>query len=486
MLTVWINKAQFEYDIHSLVKAFYPEEEVKVLRAEGEKQDHRIAIEFGETSIKMTLKKEPQAEVRVSEISHSPDADRQTVKNLLKQLIYNSLSKLLGKKLPWGTLTGIRPTKIPMTMLEEGKGEAQIMSFMQDTYFISEEKGVLSIDIAKRERELLSRLHYKDGYSLYIGIPFCPTTCLYCSFTSYPICAWKNRVDDYLEALEKEMAFTSSALSDKVLDTVYIGGGTPTTLEPEELERLLCSLERFFDLSRLQEFTVEAGRADSITREKLRVLKKHNITRISVNPQTMKEETLKLIGRHHTVDQVKVAFESAREEGFDNINMDVILGLPEETVEDVVHTMEEIKKLRPDSLTVHSLAIKRASRMNSWIEEKGLSTLRNTDETMGIAERAARVMGMEPYYLYRQKNMSGNFENVGYAEPGKYGIYNILIMEEMQTIAALGAGSISKAVLGDGRIERMDNVKDVALYIERIDEMIERKRKLLEKPLETV
>jgi coproporphyrinogen dehydrogenase HemZ len=480
MFTVWINKAQFEYDIHSLVKAFYPEEEVKVLCEEEEMRDHRIAIEFCETSIKMTLKaqNETQAKESVSEISHASDADRQTVKNLLKQLIYNGLSKQLEKSLPWGTLTGIRPTKIPMTMLEEGKGEAEIMSFMQDTYFISEEKGTLSIDIAKRERELLSSLHYKDGYSLYIGIPFCPTTCLYCSFTSYPICTWKKRVDDYLEALEKEMAFTAEALSDKVLDTVYIGGGTPTTLEPEELERLLCSLERFFDLSRLQEFTVEAGRADSITREKLKVLKKHNITRISVNPQTMKEETLKLIGRHHSVAQVKEAFATAREEGFDNINMDIILGLPEETTEDVIHTMEEIKKLRPDSLTVHSLAIKRASRMSGWIEEKGLSTIRNTDETMEIAAQAARAMGMEPYYLYRQKNMSGNLENVGYAESGKYGIYNILIMEEMQTIVALGAGSISKAVLEDGRIERMDNVKDVALYIERIDEMIERKRKL--------
>ncbi len=482
MLTIWINKAQFEYDIHSLVKAFYPEEEVKVFCAEGEKKDHRIVIEFGETSVRMILKAqdEPQAKEKISEISHASDADRQTVKNLLKQLIYNGLSKQLEKKLPWGTLTGIRPTKIPMTMLEEGKDESEIMSFMQDTYFISEEKGVLSIDIAKRERELLSRLHYKDGYSLYIGIPFCPTTCLYCSFTSYPICTWKKRVGDYLEALEKEMAFTAAALSGKMLDTVYIGGGTPTTLEPEELERLFCSLEHFFDLSCLQEFTVEAGRADSITREKLKVLKKHNITRISVNPQTMKEETLKLIGRHHSVAQVKEAFLAAREEGFDNINMDIILGLPEETTEDVIHTMEEIKKLRPDSLTVHSLAIKRASRMSGWIEEKGLSTLRNTDETMEIAAQAARAMDMEPYYLYRQKNMSGNLENVGYAESGKYGIYNILIMEEMQTIAALGAGSISKAVLEDGRIERIDNVKDVALYIERIDEMIERKRKLFE------
>ena len=481
MLTGCVNKPQFEYDIHSLVKAFYPEEEVKVICGADE-QDYKILIEFGDTYIKMTLniKKEPQIEEKVEEIAYDMNTDRQTVKNLLKQLIYNSLSEHLNIRLPWGTLTGIRPTKIPMAMLQEGKEDAEIMQYMKSTYFISEEKGALSIDIAKRERELLSSLHYKDGYSLYIGIPFCPTTCLYCSFTSYPICAWKKRVTEYLEVLEKEMVFVAEAFRDKVLDTVYIGGGTPTTLEPQELEWLLASIEKHFDLSHLKEFTVEAGRADSITREKLKVLKKHNITRISVNPQTMKEETLKLIGRQHTVSQVKEAFEAAREVGFDNINMDIILGLPEEAEEDVVNTIEEIKKLHPDSLTVHSLAIKRASKMNQWIEEKGISTLRNTDATMKIAAQAAQDMGMEPYYLYRQKNMSGNFENVGYAAPGKYGIYNILIMEEMQTIAALGAGSISKAVMADGRIERTDNVKDVALYIERIDEMIERKKKLFE------
>ena len=202
------------------------------------------------------------------------------------------------------------------------------------------------------------------------------------------------------------------------------------------------------------------------------------MTRISVNPQTMKQETLDLIGRKHTVEQVKEAFALAREAGFFNINMDLILGLPGETAEDVRNTMAEIKKLAPDSLTVHSLAIKRASRLNRWIEENGISLLNNTEETMGITMEGAREMGLLPYYLYRQKNMSGNFENVGYAKEGKFGIYNILIMEEKQTIAALGAGSISKRVYADGRIERCDNVKDVGLYIEKIDEMIERKRRL--------
>ena len=207
-------------------------------------------------------------------------------------------------------------------------------------------------------------------------------------------------------------------------------------------------------------------------------MKRYGVTRISVNPQTMKQETLDLIGRRHTVAQTVEAFRLAREEGFDNINMDLILGLPGETKEDVEETIRRVQELGPDSLTVHSLAIKRASRLSQWILEHGISTLHNTDETMAIAAQGAKQMGMEPYYLYRQKNMSGNFENTGYARPGKYGLYNILIMEEKQTIVALGAGSITKRVFPDGRIERCDNVKDVGLYIEKIDEMIERKKEL--------
>lgn len=246
------------------------------------------------------------------------------------------------------------------------------------------------------------------------------------------------------------------------------------------MRRLLKKIRESFDFSQVKEFTVEAGRADSITRDKLRVMKEYGVTRISVNPQTMNQETLDLIGRRHSVEQVEEAFRVAREEGFTNINMDLILGLPGETKAHVEHTMEAVKRLHPDSLTVHSLAIKRASKMSLWIEENGLETLHNTDETMEIAAKGAEELGMKPYYLYRQKNMSGNFENVGYATEGNYGIYNILIMEEKQTIMALGAGTISKSVYPDGRIERCDSVKDVALYIEKIDDMIDRKRRLLQ------
>lgn len=494
MLLVSINQLQFEYDIHSLVKAFYPEADVKVVLLEegcdrdslyqtmaGSSNDTvpSIHMQMEEEQIAMTVWKNREAEQTITNaVAIAKDEKRPEVKNKLKKLIYMTLAEVSGKQLPWGTLTGIRPTKIPMTLLEEGKTEEEILAYMEETYLASEEKARLSMEIAKREQELLSTIHYKDGYSLYIGIPFCPTTCLYCSFTSYPICSYRAKVVDYLTAMEKEMDFVAKAYKDKVLDTVYIGGGTPTTLEAEELDRLLSKIKTTFDFSQVKEFTVEAGRADSITLEKLEVLKKHGVSRISVNPQTMKEETLKIIGRQHTVAQVIEAFEMARQVGFTNINMDLILGLPGETKEDVAATIEAVKKLEPDSLTVHSLAIKRASRLHQWIVENGISTLNNTTETMEIAANGAKEMDMLPYYLYRQKNMSGNFENVGYAKEGKFGIYNILIMEEKQTIVAIGAGSISKVVLDDGRIERCDSVKDVSLYIEKVDEMIERKEKL--------
>lgn len=484
-ISVTVNEGGFEYDIHSLVKAFYPECEVKVTIGEESAESSGeglpdLHIQFEDQAVLLSLLggEGNTASFGAKKIEISQDMPRPEVKNRLKQLIYTALSEYTGKKLPWGTLTGIRPTKIPMTLLEQETSKGEILHYMQEHYFVSTEKGELAIEIADREKKLLDTLHYENGYSLYIGIPFCPTTCLYCSFTSYPIFSWKKRMGEYLDALEKEIDFVAERYKDRVIDTIYIGGGTPTTLEAEELTRILNKLGKSFDLSHLKELTVESGRADSITYEKLLAMKEGGVTRISVNPQTMKQETLDLIGRQHTVEQVKEAFALAREAGFSNINMDLILGLPGETAEDVRNTMAEIKKLAPDSLTVHSLAIKRASRLNRWIEENGISLLNNTEETMGITMEGAREMGLFPYYLYRQKNMSGNFENVGYAKEGKFGIYNILIMEEKQTIVALGAGSISKRVYTDGRIERCDNVKDVGLYIEKIDEMIGRKRRL--------
>lgn len=480
MFVVKINQANYEYDIHSLVKAFWPQEMVKVLTPET-KQEKCIEMQ---DNIKIEVKLEEQgADIIIGEKRFQWKWEETqysgSYKDGLKQFLYRVFSQETGKTLPWGNLTGIRPTKIAYTMLEEGISEKDIITFLQEKHYVSEEKSKLSVQIACREREILSNIHYKGGYSLYIGIPFCPTTCLYCSFTSFAIGAWRSQVDAYIDCMIQEMEYVAECYQDKILDTVYIGGGTPTTLEAQQLDRLLGKLKELFDFTTVKEFTVEAGRADSITIEKLEVLYRYGVSRISVNPQTMKQETLDIIGRKATVEQVIEAYKMARKAGFENINMDLILGLPGEREEDVQHTIEQVIKLAPDSLTVHSLAIKRASRLNQWIQEHGMITLYNTEETMKIAMQGAEKLGMEPYYLYRQKNMSGNFENVGYARPGKFGIYNILIMEEVQTIVALGAGSITKRVYPNGRIERCDNVKDIAQYIERIGEMIERKRKLL-------
>jgi oxygen-independent coproporphyrinogen-3 oxidase len=482
MIKVYTNRENFQYDLHSLIKAFYPECEVRVygedvVENEDGGDDHITVRFYDDDAYKMETVFVISGNAKIYADEYKCGVE--TAKNEYKLSLYRNLCDYTGKTLPWGNLTGIRPTKLPMAMLGEGMSDGEIIKSLQAAHMVSDEKARLSLDIAKREMVILDNINYKDGYSLYIGIPFCPTTCLYCSFTSYPIAVWRKRIGEYLEALFKEIDFISEFYRDKILDTVYIGGGTPTTLEPCELEDLLGYVREKLDFSNVKEFTVEAGRADSITREKLEVLKKYGVTRISVNPQTMKDETLRLIGRRHTVEQVRTAFALARETGFDNINMDIILGLPGETPDDVQHTIDEITKLNPDSLTVHSLAVKRASKLGEWIEQNGISTIRNTDDTMEIARQGALSLGMEPYYLYRQKNMSGNFENVGYAREGKFGIYNILIMEEIQTIIALGAGSITKRVFPDGRIERCDNVKDVALYIERIDEMVDRKRRLL-------
>lgn len=403
---------------------------------------------------------------------------KKEARNVFKRMMYDMLKKLTGRELPWGTLTGVRPTKIVYTLLEDGKNDHEIRDYLKKEYYVSEKKGDLAIKVASNEKRLLEKLDYNNGYSLYAGIPFCPTTCLYCSFTSYPLAVWKDRVDTYVDAMLKELEFTSRLMKDKKLDTFYMGGGTPTTLEPEQLDRVLSFFEEHFDTTGLKEYTIEAGRPDSITRDKLLIMKKHGVDRISINPQTMNDDTLKLIGRHHTVEQIKEAFTLARECGFDNINMDLIIGLPGETREHIERTMREVALLAPDSLTVHSLAIKRAARLNIFWEKYKDYAMVNTDDIINMTADCAAAMGMEPYYLYRQKNMAGNFENVGYSKPGREGIYNILIMEEKQTIMAVGAGASTKVVFPEeNRIERVENVKDVTTYIENIDEMIDRKRR---------
>ena len=480
-IKVQINKGEREYDVYALLTSFFPGVEVVTAAdAEGEFEGLFEIKEDG-SNVKISLCFE---DIKKSKDFEIKSAEKDAAKKEFGLALYDFLSECTGKELPWGNLTGIRPTKLIRTMLEEeiASGSNCITENIKERAYAERrlrgEKLELGIDIAKREIDIMSRLHETDGYSVYVGIPFCPSTCLYCSFTSNPIFKYKDKIGDYLKALKKELEWTASNLSDRYLDTIYIGGGTPTTLSPEQLDELLGYITSILPFEHVREFTIEAGRADSITREKLEVIKKYPINRISVNPQTMSDKTLKLIGRNHSVGQFVEAFKLAREMGFENINTDIIIGLPGETVEDVKHTMDELVKLAPDSLTVHSLAIKRASRLKRWMEENELEITMDYDEAMRICAEGAKKIGLNPYYLYRQKQMAGNLENTGYSVPGKEGLYNILIMEEIQSIVAIGAGSVSKCVYPDGRIERCDNVKDIDLYLSQIDEMINRKTRL--------
>jgi len=470
---------EFEYDVQSLIRAFYHGEEVTVNQPVEEQTHILFEVEYLQCRVAVNIfdnKENGNLQLRLHSETSVDYTNRSDTKNQLKKLLYQLLTEYSLKVLPWGTLTGIRPVKIPLAMLEDGKTTEEIKAYMKDNYLISDQKMNLGIDIAKKELKILNKMDYKSGYSLYIGIPFCPSTCAYCSFTSYPINLYADKVDRYMKALYKEIDYIAGVYNNKPIHTVYIGGGTPTTLSHEQLEILLSKITTKFDLKDVLEFTVEAGRPDSITKEKLLVLKKYGVSRISINPQTMKAETLKIIGRNHTIEQFITAYHLARECGFDNINVDLIIGLPEENYIDIENTIKKIVDLQPDSITIHSLAIKRAARLNTFKEQYENCRFENDERIIDKVSAYMGKLGYSGYYLYRQKNMTNNLENVGYSKPGKEGIYNILIMEEKQTIVALGAGSVSKFVFPDGRkIKKIDNVKDVDIYIDRIDEMIERK-----------
>lgn len=404
-------------------------------------------------------------------------SERIAGKNELKRALYRTLSALTGKELPWGTLTGIRPAKLALNLLQRGKTAEEIRAEFKRDFFLSDARNALCVRTAENERRAIRGLDFTTGYSLYIGIPFCPTTCLYCSFPSYP--AGKNKAAPYLAALREELRLTAEMMAGRRLDAVYVGGGTPTSLSAEELRALLLFVRETFDFSACREFTVEAGRPDSITREKLLALRENSVDRISINPQTLKQATLDLIGRFHTVEQFTESFALARELGFDNINTDLIMGLPNETEADVRRTMEGIRALSPDDVTIHSLALKRAARLNTKREDYRDVRYGDANQMVELAASYCEEMGLSPYYLYRQKNMAGNLENVGWCRPGKEGLYNILIMEELETIVGCGAGTTTRVMRGVGQYDRLENVKDPALYVERLPELLAKKQRAL-------
>ncbi len=382
-----------------------------------------------------------------------------------------------SEKTPWGILTGIRPSKIATKLLLGGMDEKSAADFFVHEYGTDIQKAQLAVSVAMAELPIRQSM-YADGVSIYIGIPFCPTRCLYCSFVTCGTRQAAKLMGEYIENLKKEITHTSQILKnhkDKI-ETLYIGGGTPTTLTEPLLEDLLAHIDKEFDLSFLREYTVEAGRPDTITPGKLNILKSHSVSRISINPQSMNEETLKIIGRAHTPQQIVDAFNLARKHGFDNINMDIIAGLPGEDIDMFKKTLNEVTALSPENTTVHVMSIKRSSRLHEYLSGYTLPSGELVSQMVDYAYEYLCENGNHPYYMYRQKNQLGNLENVGYSKAGFDNLYNVYIMEEIQSIISLGCGGVTKTVdRSIDKIERIFNVKEPKDYIERIDEMLERK-----------
>ncbi len=482
MLNVILKGHDFKYEVAELIKLFTTQFKFVDNKDVGMTLENSV-VYYNDKVFSKTVYLENYQAIYDS-LDHrsiaglSEQEIKKVTKETIKRSMYNVLMKKFNSYVPWGILTGIRPVKIVHTLLDKNLSDEDIRENLKTNYLISDEKIDLALNIAKRERKFIYPID-KNKISLYVSIPFCPTRCYYCSFPANPLKQFGHLKKDYIDKLIIEITGLAKLLKEtnKEIETLYIGGGTPTTLDSEEMDILIKALFKELDLSKIKEFTVEAGRPDTINREILECLKKNNVTRISINPQTMNQETLDKIGRGHSVEEIKEAFNLAREIGFDNINMDLILGLEGENVEMVRNTLEEIKKLSPESLTVHTLAIKRASKLKEKMDEYVLTQYEEMVKMIDLSMEYAKEMNLNPYYMYRQKQMLGNLENIGYAKEGYECIYNMQIMEEKQSNYALGAGSISKFVYVDeDRIERVENVKNVEQYIDRVEEMIDRKK----------
>ena len=401
--------------------------------------------------------------------------EKRQLKRLIKRCCYRLLKEVTGRRPAWGSLTGIRPTRLYYQQLEGGKSREEARAALAELFDLSEEKLDLLDEIITAQEGLIRR--QQNACDLYIGIPFCTTRCSYCSFSSGEI-GNGRLVEPYLSALFHEIDLCSEMARDMGLDihVGYIGGGTPSSLTTAQLDRLLEHVQRRFGT--LSELTVEAGRPDTLDREKLAMLRSHPVTRISINPQTMNDETLRVIGRAHTAQQTIDCYELARSLGFDDINMDVIAALPGEDYGMFAHTLHVIRVLNPDSLTVHTLAVKRSSRLH---EQKYQQQEEDVARMVALGRETAHAMGMRAYYLYRQKYMAQNLENVGYARPASICRYNIDNMEETTSVLALGAGGISKCVMRqEEKILRAPNIANIEQYIDRVDEMAARKREAFE------
>lgn len=458
------------YAIEQSLLAFFPEERPVY---EGEDGDSHAEVTLHEGNVYATGVttltyggKTARGEARVRTAGVSDAYERERLRQrALKLSFFRAARDVTGVTPSWGALTGIRPAKLVRTMLEDGMTPAQADRVLRDTYCVSPARRRLALESAEAGLKARSDLRPED-ISLYIGIPFCPTRCAYCSFVSASVEKSFKLMEPYLAALTAEVEAAGRMVKEAGLriKSFYMGGGTPTTLTADQMDRLLTKLEQNFDFGGLAELTIEAGRPDTIDPEKLRVLRAHNTTRVSINPQTMEDNVLAAIGRRHTADDIRRAMEQVRAANFPHVNMDLIAGLPEDTPEGFARSLDEVISMGADNITVHTLSLKKGSRI--MLEGSRIPGADEVAQMLDYADPTLRKHGFAPYYLYRQKYMSGSFENVGWTKPGGTGLYNIYIMEELHSILSLGAGGSTKMV-GGGQIRRAFNAKYPREYIDR-------------------
>ena len=483
-MTLIFSGNDFKYELESVVKLFIPatlfdihfdirreyfsNDFCFIRRKKGKKKTYLYTV----CKIDRKTNKKSQS---ILNSSNNYDGECEII---LARLLFNCLNALTGKSAKWGILTGVRPVKRVNKMLDEGMSKQDIEKELSEKFLCEKSKIDIAYKTAITQRRLLEDMSGKS-FSLYVSIPFCPSRCSYCSFVSQSVESSINLIPEYVDRLCDEIAYTADTILGKglILDTIYFGGGTPTSLEANQLEKIMKAISRRFDLSALREYTVEAGRADTITREKLEVIKSCGADRVSINPQTMNDSVLKAIGRRHTVKQFVESFKLAKEVRFKSINTDLIAGLPTDTVESFKKTTEEIIALEPENVTVHTLSIKRAADLN---RRSGTVIDNPAEQMVDYVSQRLIESGYDPYYLYRQKNMLENLENIGWSKPNKESLYNIYIMEENQSIIALGAGASTKLVAKDGNLKRIFNYKFPLEYIKYFDLMLEKKNEAKE------
>lgn len=475
-MNLYVKNHNFHFELENLTRLFFPNEKITVIRDFSEPQPPYIYTEVSDKiTISVNIGSFNKSETAVKKLT---DDDNELVS---AQLLYKLLCDFTGLTQPWGILTGVRPVKLLRRLAEESNEEQAVKKFEKD-FFVSNEKIALSRETEHNERKILE-LSKPESFSLYVGIPFCPSRCSYCSFVMASIERAEKLIEPYTKLLCEEIKQTAE-IANKLglrLETVYFGGGTPTTLSAEQLDTVLGTVNKSFDMSTCREFTVEAGRPDTIDIAKLFALKENKIDRISINPQTVNDEVLKTIGRKHTAQQFFDAFELARKCGFDNINTDLIAGLPTDTPESFKNSLDSIVRLNAECITVHTLCMKRASRLTTEGVTLDLQQARDAREMLAYTQNILGQNEYIPYYMYRQSRMVGNLENVGWSKKGFESLYNVYVMDETHTILACGSGGVTKLKRNNpDYLERIFNFKYPYEYIDRFDELIQRKSGIMQ------